>query len=303
MIVCRVTTAHHVKHIGKRMMTSFVTPVGLVLKALISREVEQKLTSVLTASMDMPSQSCEAIHRELHNVLPRIPTTPGLPHLPQLVHPKLMRKPQTTPLNLYLLHAVAHIELNAVHLYCDTALRFSALLPLPVHEQVEFFRDCVLTAADEAKHFGWLQQRLLDLGAPYGSMPAHTGLWNDALITAADVAGRVALVAMVHEAKALDSEERLTNKFLSSGDAPSAAIMRKICKEEVHHVSMGVKWFKRIQIATHGSADPAQEFHRCIRTYRSLLLPPFNVAARAAAGLGPEWYLPVSRPISKLKNT
>lgn len=248
------------------------------------------------------------------------PVAPALPQVPMLVAPRLMQKrPEGVPSNIFLLHAIAHIELNAVHLYIDTAARFCNGINAPA-DQACFLYDCLDIANDEATHFSWLQQRLQSLGSGYGTLPAHTGLWDAAESTKSSLPARLAVVPLVQEARALDSEARLVQKLKSSGDLASAKVVAAICSEEVRHVAIGMRWFRAVcgsSSATKGAgvcddslaAPPAADLERSAREehevgelWRGLvrqhtgtgLQRPFNVRARDQAGLPASWYTPLA---------
>jgi uncharacterized ferritin-like protein (DUF455 family) len=74
-----------------------------------------------------------------------------------------------------LLHALAHIELNAIDLAWDIIARFGT-----AETPRAFFDDWVKVGEEEAIHFSLLQARLAELGARYGDLPAHDGLWQAA---------------------------------------------------------------------------------------------------------------------------
>lgn len=226
-----------------------------------------------------------------------VPDDPPLPPAPVLVPPGQLGRPRGVPLNVYLLHSLAHIEYGAVNSYTDTVARWctattdadgSAQLP------GELFADALSIAADEATHFGWLADRLAALGSAYGALPAHDGLWRDAAATRGSLAARLVVLPLVAESRALDSHARLVAKLTSVGDADSARVVDAICREESRHVAVGVRWFTWL-CARDGGRDPAAAFQELVRTYvRSPLPRPFNDAARAAAGLPPAWYEPVA---------
>jgi uncharacterized ferritin-like protein (DUF455 family) len=136
------------------------------------------------------------------------------------------------------LAGLAHIELSATHMWLETALRFQPAPP-------EFAKDCIQLANDEATHFEWLCDRMRrgHHGVEYGDLPAHSGLWNDAVKSKHCILHRLAVLALVQEARALDVHARLVNRLKSSNDAESAAVADAICKEEVRHVAVGLKWF------------------------------------------------------------
>lgn len=135
------------------------------------------------------------------------------------------------------LHALAHIEVNAVHLYADTMLRYWEFLgPTRITRALQI-------ASDEARHFDMLCERMGPYGLHYGSLPVHGALWQDAVRSSSCLLARISVLALVQEARALDVHSRLKSKFVGSGDMASAAAVEQICSEEVSHVAAGVGWF------------------------------------------------------------
>ncbi len=186
-----------------------------------------------------------------------------------------------------LLHAIAHIELNAVDLACDLIARFAG------HDLPRgFFDDWVSVADDEARHFAMLRDRLAALGAAYGDLPAHDGLWEAAATTAHDLSARLAIVPLVLEARGLDVSPAMIDTLRRAGDEASAAALETIYREEIGHVAIGRRWFLHVCAIRGEVAAPA--FHRLVRAhFRGRLKPPFNDRARAAAGLDPGFYRPL----------
>jgi uncharacterized ferritin-like protein (DUF455 family) len=187
-----------------------------------------------------------------------------------------------------LLHALAHIELNAVDLGWDIIVRFAGDgLPR------EFFDDWVRVAVEEAAHFELLTGRLADFGAAYGDLPAHDGLWEAAAATADDLLARLAVVPLVLEARGLDVTPAMAAQLDRVGDPQSAAILRRIFADEIGHVAIGRRWFDRVCAAR--GLDPATVFaERVRRCFKGDLKPPFNHAARSAAGLPAAYYEPLA---------
>ena len=183
-----------------------------------------------------------------------------------------------------LLHALAHIELNAIDLGWDIVARFSSE-PLPR----EFFDDWVGVASEEAVHFDMLAQRLADFGAHYGDLPAHDGLWEAALATAGDLLARLAVVPLALEARGLDVTPEMVDRLERAGDSQSADLLRRIYRDEIGHVATGFRWFDHLCRAR--GLVPEEVFRDRIRRYhRGGLKPPFNVAARTAAGFPTRYY-------------
>jgi uncharacterized ferritin-like protein (DUF455 family) len=188
-----------------------------------------------------------------------------------------------------LLHALAHIELNAIDLAWDIVARFSCE-PLPR----AFFDDWVGVAAEEAVHFELLAQRLADFGARYGDLPAHDGLWESAAATADDLLARLAVVPLVLEARGLDVTPEMAATLERVGDPESAAVLRRIYCDEIGHVAAGVRWFDELCHAR--GLIPEETFREQVRRYfKGELKPPFNLEARAAAGFPARYYEPLLR--------
>lgn len=219
------------------------------------------------------------------------PDRPARPAFPQLRPPRDMPKRRnfgSLAGRIALLHALAHIELNAIDLAWDIVARFAALgLPR------EFFADWVGVAAEEARHFVMLSDRLAEVGARYGDLPAHDGLWEAAAATADDVLARLAVVPLVLEARGLDVTPEMAVRLERAGDGRSAAILHVIYQQEIGHVAVGRYWFDQLCYAQ-GLATK-QVFHdRVGRCFKGALKPPFNHAARAAAGLPADYYEPLA---------
>ena len=222
------------------------------------------------------------------------PDRPARPAEPPLLDPREVprRKPGTTAGHTAILHAVAHIELNAVDLHWDIIARF-AHVPMPMG----FYDDWVQAADEESKHFNLIADCLEVMESHYGALPAHAGMWRAAEDTAEDFMGRLAVVPMVLEARGLDVTPGMIDIFRRAGDAPGAkqavAAMEVIYLEEVHHVAYGSKWFHFL--CGREDIDPKEAFHRLVRRYfHGALKPPFNEEKRAEAGLPPDFYWPLS---------
>ncbi len=187
-----------------------------------------------------------------------------------------------------LLHALAHIELNAIDLAVDLVARFAAPeLPRA------FYDDWLQVADEEGKHFLLLADRLAELGAAYGDLPAHDGLWEAATETAHDLLVRLAVVPQVLEARGLDVTPGMIAKLQAAGDEDSAAVLRLIYDEEIGHVAIGRRWFLWL-CGERGLEPQATWQHLVRRHFRGALKPPFNEAGRRAAGLEPSDYLPLA---------
>ncbi|MEZ0469541.1 ferritin-like domain-containing protein [Luteimonas salinilitoris] len=203
---------------------------------------------------------------------------PGRPARPALVHPRdLPRRGLGTPEGrAAFIHAIAHIEFNAIDLAWDAAYRFRGL-------PREYYADWVLIARDEARHFSLLRERLRALGFEYGDFDAHNGLWEMAEKTAHDGLARMALVPRVLEARGLDVTPGMIVKLRALGDDETAGILEVILREEVAHVAAGSRWFR--WFCARAGVDPEPKFRALLAEYaRAVLHGPFNLDARSAAG-------------------
>ena len=218
------------------------------------------------------------------------PDHPARPAQPELLDPRDVprRRPGSPQGRIAMLHAVAHIELNAVDLHWDIIARF-ADVPMPLG----FYDDWVKAADEESKHFNLLCDCLEAKGSHYGAMPAHAGMWRAASDTAADFMGRLAVVPMVLEARGLDVTPGMIALFEKAGDRQTVEALNVIYAEEVGHVAYGSKWFHFL--CGRHDLDPKEVFHTLVRRYfHGLLKPPFNEEKRAEAGLPPDFYWPLT---------
>ena len=203
---------------------------------------------------------------------------PGRPATPKLVHPRDLprRGFGSNEGRAAFIHAVAHIEFNAIDLAWDAVYRFRGM-------PRDFYIDWVGVARDEARHFMLLRARLRDFGHDYGDFDAHNGLWEMAEKTAHDGLARMALVPRVLEARGLDVTPGMIVKLRSLGDDATADILELILREEVAHVAAGSRWY-RWHCARAG-VEPRTRFRELLREYASgVLHKPFNTEARLQAG-------------------
>lgn len=218
------------------------------------------------------------------------PMKPARPAKPDLLDPRDVpkRKPGSLDGRRALLHAVAHIELNAVDLHWDIIARF-AHVPMPIG----FYDDWVKSGDEEAKHFNLVTDVLETLDRTYGDLAAHAGMWRAAEDTAHDLPGRLAVVPMVLEARGLDVTPGMIEIFRKADMPGAVEALEVIYAEEVGHVAYGSKWFHFL--CGRHDIDPKDEFHRLVRTYfKGALKPPFNEEKRAEAGLPPDFYWPLT---------
>jgi uncharacterized ferritin-like protein (DUF455 family) len=219
-----------------------------------------------------------------------MPNRPGRPARPELLQPRSMpkRSPRGPRGRIALLHALAHIELNAVDMTWDLVGRFA-------HARVPraFFDDWIEVGAEEAGHFALISQRLGELGATYGDLPAHDGLWQAAQATADSLIARIAIVPLVLEARGLDVSPALIASLEAAGDTASAAVIQVIYRDEKRHVAYGAKWFRWLTERAGLAQEPT--FHDLVRRhFRGAIKPPFNDRARAEAGLTPGFFKPLA---------
>ena len=221
------------------------------------------------------------------------PDHPARPEAPRLCAPKdvAKRKPGSPEGRIALLHAVAHIELNAVDLHWDIIVRFSKTR-LPTG----FFDDWVRAAAEESKHFNLICDCLENLSSFYGALSAHAGMWRAAQDTKTDLLGRLAVVPMVLEARGLDVTPNMIKIFKQAKETQAVEALELIYSEEVTHVAYGSKWFNFL--CGRDDKDPKQVFHALVRKYfKGNLKPPFNAEKRADAGIPPDFYWPLTENI------
>jgi len=222
-----------------------------------------------------------------HTVPPCRPARPARPALHPARSMAKRRAFGSAAGRIALLHALAHIELNAIDLAWDIVARFSGA-DLPA----AFFDDWVGVAAEEGLHFGLLSARLGEIGAAYGDLPAHDGLWEAAEATAGDLLARLAVVPLVLEARGLDVTPDMIVRLERAGDLPSARLLDRIYRDEIGHVAVGARWFERL--CRERGLPPDVAFRdRVRRFFKGRLKPPFNHAARDAAGLPPLYYEPL----------
>ncbi len=220
-----------------------------------------------------------------------MPDRPGRPQRPELLLPRDMPKRSAggDRGRIALLHSLAHIELNAVDMAWDLIGRF-AMEPLPR----VFFDDWVQVGHEEAQHFELVSARLAELGADYGCLPAHDGLWQAAQATGHSLIARVAIVPLVLEARGLDVSPSMIASLEAAGDQASADVLGVIYRDEKQHVAFGAKWFRFL--CDRAGIAPEPTFHALVRRhFRGAIKPPFNDRARAEAGLAPGFYKPLVR--------
>ena len=203
---------------------------------------------------------------------------PGRPERPELIPATqtLRRSMNSTEGRAIMVHALAHIEFNAINLALDAMVRFADLSD-------DYYWDWWRVAAEEAYHFSLIQRHLRRLGAEYGDYPAHDGLWDMAERTQHSFADRMAMVPRTLEARGLDACPIMQEKFRQVGDEQAARILDIILRDEITHVALGHRWF--IYACTQNQAEPIYTYRRLAEQYHApRVRPPFNWVARRAAG-------------------
>jgi len=258
------------------------------IAALSSSDLDQKCRLTAQMAKRWEARQLSLISSHVNTLAP--PERPGRPEKPQLVPPHLVprRSIRSKRGMIALLHAIAHIELNAIDLALDIIARF-ARLSMPR----SFYDGWVMVAREEARHFGLLRDRLANFGAAYGDLPAHDGLWEAAQRTGHDLMARLAVVPLVLEARGLDITPSLIRQITETGDTKTADIFHIIYEDEKGHVAVGAKWFRFL--CQKQGIEPAAEFQTLVRRhFRGPLKPPFNDLARARSGITPGFYRALS---------
>jgi uncharacterized ferritin-like protein (DUF455 family) len=203
---------------------------------------------------------------------------PGRPARPELRHPSEMKNRAVGNIEgrAALLHALAHIESNAIDLALDIVWRFEGMPEI-------FYLDWLQVAREEALHFELLHAHLRELGFVYGDFPAHTGLWDMAEKTSGDLLARLALVPRTLEARGLDASPAIRNKLISVGDRRGGEIIDIILRDEIGHVAVGNRWYRHL--CQQEALDPVHTYTALALRYSAPTLKgPFNFEARRAAG-------------------
>lgn len=243
------------------------------LNLLLMRNAEDKAAAVRA----LPPVSSVSLEETLA-VLAEPPGVPGRPERPELRPPSdtKSRAVGSPEGRAGLLHALAHIESNAIDLALDVLWRFDGM-------PEAFYLDWLQVAREEALHFQLLHAHLAELGYAYGDFPAHNGLWEMAEKTRGDVMARMALVPRTLEARGLDASPAVRNKLISVGDRRGGEIIAIILRDEIGHVAIGNRWYRHLCIER--ELDPISTYAALAKQYGAPRLKgPFNLPARRAAG-------------------
>ncbi len=242
-------------------------------ECLLEASLERKLALAGALQRDWEAGRLEVWPVELPDVV-----QPGHPPRPELVVPRRLksRSLASEEGRLALIHAVAHIEFNAINLACDHAWRFPGM-------PEAYYGDWIGVAAEEAEHFRLLRARLQAAGRDYGDFPAHTGLWDMARRTAHDPLLRMALVPRLLEARGLDVTPGMIERFEAAGDQETAAALGVILRDEVGHVALGSRWFR--YLCERDGLEPEATYFRLLAEIPGgPVRCPLHRAARREAG-------------------
>jgi uncharacterized ferritin-like protein (DUF455 family) len=248
------------------------------LDCLLLEEPKHKVDATMALQKDWLAG--KLIKKPLDEVIP-LPV-PGRPQSPELVDARDVPRRNFSSLRgrLTLVHAIAHIEFNAINLALDAVYRFQDM-------PEQYYTDWVRVAAEEAKHFTLLSDYLESHGMSYGDLPAHNGLWEMAVKTDFDVLVRMALVPRVLEARGLDVTPGMIRKLQATGDTRLIDILQIIFDEEIGHVKIGSYWYK--SLCDERQLEPEQTFLKLIEKYmQGAKFGPFETEARLEAGFSSE---------------
>ena len=254
------------------MLAPMTTLRHAALAVLLERDPGHKATLARQLDLEAPAGSTALLQE------PTGPAVPGRPERPLLVaHTAIQQRPvSTSEGRAGLLHALAHIELNAIDLAVDAVWRFGGMPDA-------YYRDWTRVAQEEALHFQLLRTHLQGLGHDYGDFPAHNALWEMAHRTRHDLLARLALVPRTLEARGLDASPQVRAKLQSVGDSGGARIIDIILRDEIGHVAVGNHWYRHL--CAQRGLDPVPTYAALARAHGApRLRGPFNLAARRAAG-------------------
>jgi uncharacterized ferritin-like protein (DUF455 family) len=254
------------------------------LRILLIRDPAEKAAAARALHMQWATVCAEHAldHAERHEAITldseQLAVMPGRPDKPALVSATQVpsRSPFTQEGRAALLHAICHIEFNAINLALDAVWRFPGMPP-------GFYTDWLRVAGEEALHFSLLRAHLQSMGCDYGDFDAHDGLWAMCDKTRGDIVARMALVPRTLEARGLDATPLIQNKLTRAGDLRAVEILDVILRDEVGHVAIGNRWFHHL--CDERGLDALTLYPQLVKQYEApRMRPPFNEAARKAAG-------------------
>ncbi len=241
---------------------------------LLAQELDEKLQRVNQLQSDWQAGNLSSIaNMQIPDVLEA-----GHPPRPELVSPrKVARCRLGSPKGqAAMIHAIGHIEFNAINLACDAVFRYRDM-------PAEFYSDWTKVAAEEVYHFTLIRLRLNQMGYDYGDFPAHTGLWDLARRTAPDLLQRMALVPRMMEARGLDVTPGIMDKFKQIKDQETVDILEIILRDEIGHVQAGSRWFK--YVCRQRGLEPEATYFRLLTDYTGGKMScPLHIQARLEAG-------------------
>ncbi|MDW3095148.1 MAG: ferritin-like domain-containing protein [Gammaproteobacteria bacterium] len=236
-----------------------------------TKQVDQLYTQLTSDQIDL------SVHSTVETV-----EIPGRPSQPQLVHPSKVarRNLNTEQGRVALVHAICHIEFNAINLALDAVYRFQ-------HMPRDYYFDWMKVAAEESKHFLLLSDRLNQLNSAYGHHPAHNGLWEMAIKTQHNIVERMALVPRVLEARGLDVTPGMISRLEFAGDIDTVNILKIILQDEIGHVEIGTRWFRHA--CKQQNLDSEATFISLLKQYNvTVANGPLHIDARQQAGFSKE---------------
>ena len=267
------------------------------VSVLLSGDPDDKCAAAFAASeqIDAAAATLADIAPPAQITAPNIslPDRPARPAKPALIPPAKVprRRLNSAEGRAALLHAIAHIELNAIDLAFDMVARFAPQIAQMGLDVRAFTHDWAKVGDDEARHFELVNARLKELGFQYGDFDAHGELWNVAVRTKEDVAARLVVAPLILEARGLDVTPSMIDRLEGANDKASADVLRVIYREEVDHVAAGFDWFMAVCVRL--NEEPVAYFRQLQQKYFPAgLKPPFNVEARLRAGFSPRIYAP-----------
>ncbi len=248
-----------------------------VRDALLENNPQTKTKLVDQLCIDLASPHVDFSMHESIDVI----EIPGRPSQPELVHPSKVarRKLATEQGRIALVHAICHIEFNAINLALDAVYRYQDM-------PRDYYVDWMKVAAEEAKHFLLLRNRLLQLGSSYGEHLAHNGLWEMAIKTQHSIVERMALVPRVLEARGLDVTPGMIDRLEAVGDIDTGDILKIILQDEIGHVEIGTRWFR--YVCQQQNIDSESMFISLLKEYNVAIgNGPLHMDARKQAGFSP----------------
>ncbi len=245
-----------------------------IKQALLQKDPAQKIQMVNRLQSDVANGELEFLaHEHIESI-----DVPGRPDKPELVHPSQVarRKLNSQKGRIALIHAICHIEFNAINLALDAAYRFQQM-------PRDYYLDWLQVAVEEARHFNLLTERLSQLGSYYGELSAHNGLWEMAQKTRHSLVERMALVPRVLEARGLDVTPGMIERLRAVDDQQTVDILEVILREEIGHVEVGTRWFR--YACEQQQINSESTFIALLRRYAvSADSASMHVAAREQAG-------------------